>query len=100
MIPLRRSDMRVEKSPFLAAIRASSRSSSCSSGTEPFAAATGAVLPVLPLERLLPLPEAGCEVARRVVVFAAVVAVTRRDFERAWATCLPLLELVLRVRLG
>src|SRR4051794_2398620 len=86
MIPLRRSDRRAVKSPFLAAISASSRSSSCSSLTWPFADATGA--------RLLPFPaEEGCEVARRVdAVFAAAVDAFG-DFERACGTSLPLLDL-------
>src|SRR5689334_2567496 len=78
MIPLRRSDRRVEKSPFFAAISASSRSSRCSSRIEPFDPLTGA--------------EEGCEVARRCpFVFADVVVFC--DFERAWGTCLPLLDL-------
>src|SRR3954451_20458097 len=78
MIPLRRRDRRVEKSPFLAAISASSRSSSCSSETVPLGLFTGA-----------PLAAEGCEVARRGAAVAAVVVL--RDFERASGTGLPLL---------
>jgi hypothetical protein len=41
----------------------------------PFAVVTGALVAarLLPLERVLPLPAEGCEVARRVAVFTAAV---------------------------
>src|SRR3954452_21205235 len=91
MIPLRRSDRRVEKSPFLAAISASRRSSSCSSETVPFVTG-GRLLPPALAERVLPDGE-GCEVARPVVVAFLAAGVGLRDFERACGTCLPLLDL-------
>src|SRR6266576_6903646 len=75
-IPLRRIDRRLLKSPFLAAISASSRSASASSRMvgAPLAAAFA--------------PSEGCEVARREAVLAAAV-VGLADFERAWGTCGP-----------